>query len=145
MLDKPWALKTNREVAAKYFRIVRTREEIHRLNIEIARLQKWVNAENAHMLEVSTALSLTNPVLVREIQWWYEEHRRVNNLHRVRLEAIYNLAGYSGVPVEEENVINMDDEPAVLEALRSTDSIEIDEDYTLCDKADHLESCLART
>jgi hypothetical protein len=69
----------------------------------------------------------------------------VNNLHRVRLEAIYNLAGYSGVPVEEENVINMDDEPAVLEALRSTDSIEIDEDYTLCDKADHLESCLART
>ncbi|KAG1791474.1 hypothetical protein EV424DRAFT_1475992 [Suillus variegatus] len=101
MLDKPWAVKSNREVAAKYFRIVRAREEIHRLNIEIARLQKWVDTEDAHMLEVSTALAMTNPVLAREIQWRYEEHRHVNNLHRVRLEAVYNLAGYSGAPVEQ--------------------------------------------
>lgn len=144
ILHKPWAVKANREVAAKHFRIVRAREEIHRLNIEISRLQEWVDTEDAHILEVSTALAMTNPILAREIRWRYEERRRMNNLHRARLEAIYSLAGYSGVCVEQGKGINMEDQLAVVEELRSTGSIEIDEDDNLCDEADRLESCIAR-
>ncbi|KAG2121555.1 hypothetical protein BD769DRAFT_1629407 [Suillus cothurnatus] len=128
ILDKPWVSKANREVAGKYFRIVRAHEEIHRLNIEISHLQTWVDTEDARLLEISTALTMTNTLLASEIQMRYKEHRRMNNLHRIRLQAIYNLHGYSG---------------DILEELRGADLIEVDEDDTLCDEADHLQSCIS--
>ncbi|KAG2108835.1 hypothetical protein BD769DRAFT_1630507 [Suillus cothurnatus] len=142
ILDKPWVSKANREVAGKYFRIVRAREEIHRLNIEISRLQTWVDTEDARLLEISTALTTTNTLLASEIQMRYEEHRRMNNLHRIRLQAIYNLHGYSGDSVEQGNGLD-EDQPAVLEELRGADLIEVDEDDTLCDEADRLQSCIS--
>ncbi|KAG2086942.1 hypothetical protein BD769DRAFT_1715016 [Suillus cothurnatus] len=142
ILDKPWVSKANREVAGKYFRIVRAREEIHRLNIEISRLQTWVDTEDARLLEISTALTTTNTLLASEIQMRYEERRRMNNLHRIRLQAIYNLHGYSGDSVEQGNGLD-EDQPAVLEELRGADLIEVDEDDTLCDEADRLQSCIS--
>ncbi|KAG1884380.1 hypothetical protein F4604DRAFT_1677018 [Suillus subluteus] len=142
ILSKPWASKANREVAGKCFRIVRAREEIHRLNIEISHLQTWVDTEDTHLLEISTALTTTNTVLASEIQMRYEERRRMNNLHRIRLQAIYDLHGYCGDSVEQGNGVDKD-QSAVLEELRGTDLIEVNEDDTLCDEADRLQSCIS--
>ncbi|KAG2100427.1 uncharacterized protein F5147DRAFT_655548 [Suillus discolor] len=124
ILSKPWASKANREVAGKYFRIVRAREGIHRLNIEISRLQTWVDTEDAHLLEISTALTTTNTVLASEIRMRYEEHRHINNLHHIRLQAIYNLHGYCGNSVGQGNGVDKD-QSAVLEELRGADLIEV--------------------
>jgi hypothetical protein len=134
ILNKPWVSKANREVAGKYFRIVWACEEIHRLNIEISRLQTRVDTEDACLLEISTALTMTNTLLASEVQMWYEECRCMNHLHCIQLQAIYNLHGYSGDSVEQGNGLDKD-QPAVLEELRGADLIEVDEDDTLCDEA----------
>ncbi|KAG1871676.1 hypothetical protein F4604DRAFT_1881103 [Suillus subluteus] len=68
LLSKPWASKTNREVAAKYFKVVRAREELTRLNVEVVRLHAWVDDEDAHLSSVARSLSETNPTLAYEIQ-----------------------------------------------------------------------------
>ncbi|KAG1876360.1 hypothetical protein F4604DRAFT_1880665 [Suillus subluteus] len=96
LLSKPWASKANREVAAKYFKVVRAREELTRLNVEVARLHTWVDDEDTHLSSVARSLSKTNPALACEIQWRFEERRQVNNIHRTRLRAIYDLPGYNG-------------------------------------------------
>ncbi|KAG1726514.1 uncharacterized protein EDB91DRAFT_1061561 [Suillus paluster] len=53
LLSKPWASKTNREVAAKYFKVLHAHEEITWLNVEVARLHRWVDDEDAHLSSVA--------------------------------------------------------------------------------------------
>ncbi|KAG1884154.1 hypothetical protein F4604DRAFT_1677289 [Suillus subluteus] len=142
ILSKPWASKANREVAGKFFRIVRAHKEINRLNIEISRLQTWVDTEDAHLLEISTALTTTNTILASEIWMRYKERRRMNNLHHIQLQAIYDLHGYCGDSVKQGNRVDKD-QSAVLEELRGADLIEVNEDDTLCDEADRLQSCIS--
>jgi hypothetical protein len=73
VLMKPWVSKANREVAGKYFKIVRAHEEIGCLNIEITCLQKWVDDEDAHLFTIATSLSMSNPALASEIHKLYDK------------------------------------------------------------------------
>ncbi|KAG0697415.1 hypothetical protein DFH29DRAFT_946408 [Suillus ampliporus] len=146
LLSKPWASKANREVAAKYFKVVRAREEITRLNVEAARLHTWVDDEDTHLLSVARSLSETHPALAYEIQWRFEECRRVNNIHRTRLGAIYDLPGYNGlVRVGEERRDGRDGDGVelVLGDLDGSSVILADEDDTLCDEASRLDACMS--
>jgi hypothetical protein len=59
--QKPWAVPSNREVAMKYLKIVRAREEITCLNVEIGRLQAWVDDEDRQLSDVATSLLGTEP------------------------------------------------------------------------------------
>ncbi|KAF8447619.1 hypothetical protein L210DRAFT_3609891 [Boletus edulis BED1] len=43
ILTKPWVVATNRELMMKYFKVLRSREEIDRLNVEVHRLAIWVD------------------------------------------------------------------------------------------------------
>lgn len=138
VLTKPWVSKANREVAGKYFKIVRAREEIGRLNIEIARIQKWVDNEDAHLFTTATSLSTSDPALASEIRKLYDKRKRVNNVHCMRLQAIYALPGFSGVCCDIELT-----DTEVIDELQNATPIEVDEDDTLCDEAAHLESCIA--
>ncbi|KAG2120417.1 uncharacterized protein F5147DRAFT_785148 [Suillus discolor] len=95
LLSKPWALKANREVASKHFKVVRAHEEITCLNFEIAWLHAWIDQEDAHLSSVAASLLASNPLLSREVQHRYEERHRVNNVHRARLQVIYDLPGYT--------------------------------------------------
>ncbi|KAG1767502.1 hypothetical protein EDD22DRAFT_978132 [Suillus occidentalis] len=131
ILTKPWSSKANREVAGKYFKIIRAREEIERLNIEISRLQRWVEDEDAHLLTTATSLEANQPALAHEIHHLYDKRVRMNNVHRARLQAIYALPGFCGVYVG-----------AVIDELQSAVPIEVDEDDILCDEAACLESCI---
>ncbi|KAG2744462.1 hypothetical protein P692DRAFT_20850415 [Suillus brevipes Sb2] len=127
ILTKPWSSKANREVAGKYFKIIRAREEIERLNIEISCLQQWVEDEDAHLLTTATSLEANQPALAHEIHHLYDKRVRMNNVHRARLQAIYALPGFCGVFIDE---------------LQSAVPIEVDEDDILCDEAACLESCI---
>ncbi|KAG1719409.1 hypothetical protein EDD22DRAFT_791676, partial [Suillus occidentalis] len=140
ILTKPWSSKANREVAGKYFKIIRAREEIERLNIEISRLQRWVEDEDAHLLTTATSLEANQPALAHEIHHLYDKRVRMNNVHRARLQAIYALPGFCGVCVLETS--NDADVGAVIDELQSAVPIEVDEDDILCDEAACLESCI---
>ena len=93
IMRKPWTVPANREVANKYFKVVRAQEEIHRLNVEVCRLNAWVHYEDqALTTAVDTA---ADPHLAAELHCHCAERGRVNNIHRARLSVIYRLEGYS--------------------------------------------------
>ncbi|KAG2125460.1 hypothetical protein DEU56DRAFT_873092 [Suillus clintonianus] len=140
ILTKPWASKANREVAGKYFKIICAREEIERLNIEISRLQRWLEDEDAHLLTTATSLEANQPALAHEIHRLHDKRVRMNNVHRARLQAIYGIPGFCGIRVLETS--NDADMGAVIDELQSAAPIEIDEDDILCDEAACLESCI---
>ena len=94
ILQKPWSVPANREVANKYFKVFRAHEEIYRLNIEVRRLDAWITHEDQ---VIKSAIDTTTDLhLAAELHHRYAERRRVNNLHRIRISAIYRLEGYSG-------------------------------------------------
>jgi hypothetical protein len=104
ILQKPWSVPANREVANKYFKVIRAHEEIHRLNVEVRRLDAWITNEDQVFKEATDAA--TDPYLAEEIRRRYAERRRVNKIHRIRISAIYSLEGYTGPGpfIHEENI-----------------------------------------
>lgn len=146
LLEKPWASKGNRQIANNYFKIQRAREEIQRLNVEVARLSAWVDHEDAHLKSTFESLVESDPTLSHEIRCMYEERRRVNDVHRGRIRAIYELPGYSGSRGMETRGADEGRGPGdakeMMADLRGTQSIEADEDDVLCDEADRLQACM---
>jgi len=106
ILQKPWANSANREVARRYFKLLRAKEEIYRLNIEVRRLQAWIDEEDTHILQCADEQLTLDPLLAATIREQYLEQKRVNDVHRARLRAIYILDGYSGavpsIPMSSE-------------------------------------------
>ncbi|KIK80743.1 hypothetical protein PAXRUDRAFT_36097 [Paxillus rubicundulus Ve08.2h10] len=121
VLAKPWSNPTHREMAIKYLKVLRAEEEIVRLNVEIHRLQTWVNDEDAHIKAAASRLEVTNP-LAAEIWGLYHRQRRVNDVHRSRLAGIYKLKGYSGFVYngteEDGDVSDVEEEELGEEAAR---------------------------
>ncbi|KIJ60974.1 hypothetical protein HYDPIDRAFT_97749, partial [Hydnomerulius pinastri MD-312] len=138
ILSKPWASKANREIATKYFKIVRAREEITRLNVEIGRLHAWIDYEDVHLFSTGEADD-SDPHLAHEIHHRCKAQRCVNNVHRVTLQAIYNLPGFSGTV----RPVDVPDAALVLSELEGHSAIQVDEDDTLCDEANRLEACIS--
>ncbi len=97
--QRPWALQVNREIAAKYYKIKCARDEIVRLNVECRRLQTHIRDEEVQYQRVAQELTRESPLLAAEVRRAYENRRRVNRVHRVRLEAIYSLDGFTGSAV----------------------------------------------
>ncbi|KAF8589382.1 hypothetical protein K439DRAFT_1612816 [Ramaria rubella] len=68
VLQRPWAVPANREVATKYYKIVRAHEELQCLNVEARCLHTWVVDEGVHLNTVITQLHDTDPILAAAIQ-----------------------------------------------------------------------------
>ncbi|KAG1727100.1 hypothetical protein EDD22DRAFT_982770 [Suillus occidentalis] len=108
ILMKPWAISTNREMAMKYFKLVWSHEEIVRLNVEIKRLQSWVEHEDRTILEAIDSLLANDPdsLLAAELKIVYHKHHSTNNIHRRRLQQIYALNQYTGEhPTTDQTVM----------------------------------------
>ncbi|KAG1724721.1 hypothetical protein EDB19DRAFT_1644392 [Suillus lakei] len=145
ILEKPWVSKGNREVANNFFKIQRAHEEVQRLNVEVTWLSAWVDHEDVHLKSTFESLAESDPVLSREISHMYEERKRVNDVHRRRIHALYELSGYSGLKGMEMRGVDNDssgDIDEMMEDLRGTRSIKADEDDALCDEADCLHACI---
>lgn len=145
ILEKPWTSKGNREVANNFFKIQRAHEEVRRLNVEVARLSAWVDYEDAHLKSTFESLVESDPTLSHEISCMYKERRRANDVHRRRIQAIYDLSGYCGSRGTETRGVDDHrggDADEMMEDLRGTRSIEADEDDALWDEADRLEACM---
>ncbi|KAG1762157.1 hypothetical protein EV702DRAFT_1183120 [Suillus placidus] len=100
ILAKPWAVPENREMAAKFFKVLRSHKELTRLNIEISRLSAWVDFEEKEILSAIDALNAVDSnLLAAELQMHYVQQHRLNNVHRARLHRTSQLSGYTGPPL----------------------------------------------
>ena len=111
----------HRQMAVKYFKLLRAQEEINWLNVEVRRLQAWVDNETTEIERIATEISAQSPLLSAELHALFHHQQRVNNQHQLRLQRIYDLEGYSGVrPVvgHERGGEDEDEEPEGDEALR---------------------------
>jgi hypothetical protein len=101
ILAKPWSNGTHREMANKYFKIIRAQEEITRLNVETRRLQAWVDTEDSDIERMATELDSTDTLLAAELRLLFNRQRRINDVHRNHLACIYSLPGYTGsIPLQ---------------------------------------------
>ncbi|EGO04368.1 hypothetical protein SERLA73DRAFT_43524, partial [Serpula lacrymans var. lacrymans S7.3] len=96
LLQKPWAIPTNREMTTKHYKVLRAREEIVRLNVEIRQLQAWIDYKDRHMQATTDMIKVTEPLIAAELQMVHREQCRINSIHWARLHHIYKLDGYSG-------------------------------------------------
>ena len=78
------------------------------MNIEIPRLQAWVDTEDSEMKKCATRLQTTAPLLAAEISEVHRRQQQVNNIHRTRLARIYSLTHYDG-PIHVEALDEVED------------------------------------
>ena len=96
VLSKDWAILANRQAANKFFKVEHAKEEIRRCNVEVARLQAWVDAEDVVMSRAVAAHEGSNPAFAAHLRVLQIQRRHVNDHLRSRLDQIYKLPGYSG-------------------------------------------------
>lgn len=150
ILSQPWANATNREIATKYHKVRRAREEIIRLNVEARRLQEWADVEDQELSRVANELLGTQPLLAQEIRAYAAVQLRVNTTHRVRLNRIYNLAGYTGPGIGTRGFYasggtSTDAECSRISTTTEATSLNLDQDEaTFQDDDDHLDDDLSR-
>ncbi|KAG2123744.1 hypothetical protein DEU56DRAFT_873408 [Suillus clintonianus] len=88
------------EMAAKFFKVLHSHEELMRLNIEISRLSAWVDFEEKEILSAIDALNaVDSDLLAAELQMHYVQQHRLNDVHRARLHRTSQLSGYTGPPL----------------------------------------------
>ncbi|KAG1760151.1 hypothetical protein EDD22DRAFT_848692 [Suillus occidentalis] len=110
-LSKPWAVPETQEMGAKYFKLIRSHEEIVHLNVEIGCLDTWVEYDDGKMIEVIEMLVADDPssLLAAELKRQYSVHHRINNIHRCHLHNIRQLKGYSGpIPLMQHDFTEME-------------------------------------
>ena len=98
VLSKEWATLANQQAANKYFKIKCAEEEIHRCNVEVARVQAWVDEEDVVMSRAVAEHEVSDPAFAAHLKVLQIQRRHVNNHLRTCLEQIYKLPGYSGPP-----------------------------------------------
>jgi hypothetical protein len=134
ILTKPWTNPTHREMAVKHFKVLRAQEEIIRLNVEICRLQAWVDTEDTDMEQAAADLESTNSPLAAQLNMLTRCQHRINTVHRGRLMRIYCLEGYTGrAPITSSDGGNSSDvDDADAEGLDGGDG----------EEAAHFEACI---
>jgi hypothetical protein len=96
ILSKDWATLANRQAVKKYFKLEHAKEEIHRCNVEAARLQAWVDTEDANMCRAVTVYEDTDPAFSAHLRVIQTQRRHLNDRLCMRLQQIYSLPGYCG-------------------------------------------------
>jgi hypothetical protein len=95
--QEDWAKPAVREATVQYLGLLRAREELAHLKVEIPRLQTRMADEQ---LEYEDAIKRTDDVnapLVAELRRCWTCRQMVNNLHEKRLRWIIELPEYGGL------------------------------------------------
>jgi hypothetical protein len=95
--EQPWMKPGYREIANRYFKIARAREELKRIYVEAPRLRHWIEAEEG--LYRTTIKRLTDEgdaALAQAVADRWARRSRVNAHHQVMLNELETQAGYEG-------------------------------------------------
>ncbi|THU80237.1 hypothetical protein K435DRAFT_823707 [Dendrothele bispora CBS 962.96] len=94
--DRPWSRPRERKAMDRYFKILRAREEIKRLNIEIRRVATFLQDEDVFLQRHETELAADNPALSHQIQLYRRRRGRYNANLWSRLIKVTKLPGFTG-------------------------------------------------
>ncbi|EPQ59975.1 hypothetical protein GLOTRDRAFT_12384, partial [Gloeophyllum trabeum ATCC 11539] len=92
----PWTIPGNREVAAKYFKIIRAYEELERLNVELRRLRTALEDEQICFELAYARLVPMDPSLAMEIRVRQQRRLRISQVHVRYIKEMQSLPGFSG-------------------------------------------------
>ncbi|KIO19279.1 hypothetical protein M407DRAFT_11467 [Tulasnella calospora MUT 4182] len=102
--SKPWAQASNRFLMDKLFERDHAREEIVRLNVEVARLRTWICDEDHDFRSVINAMQETNPNLTSEIQEQAQRRFRIHERLLKTLQALERTAGFTGTRTPGQSI-----------------------------------------
>ena len=68
ILARLWSNTMHRQLAVKYFKLLRAHEEIYQLNVEVRWLQVWIDNETTEIKQIAAGLSVQDPLLSAELQ-----------------------------------------------------------------------------
>ena len=95
VLSKEWATLANRQAANKYFKLLRAEEEVHRCNVEVARVQAWVDEDDMSMSRAVAKHEGSDPTFAAHLKVLQIQCCHVNDHLHTRLGQIYKLPKYS--------------------------------------------------
>ncbi|RXW12150.1 hypothetical protein EST38_g13705 [Candolleomyces aberdarensis] len=93
---KSWAQPQSRLLMDQYFKILRAREEIQRLNVEIKRIVTHIQDEDNFLRAAEEELAIEDKVLAFHVGRYREERTRFSSLHLRRFSALMNAPGFTG-------------------------------------------------
>ena len=142
--EQKWTQPAHREAMVKYFKYLRAREEIDRLNVEIRRLWTAIHDEAAQTSRVIGELSVGDPPLAAELRKRWALRSSVNGVHLSRLRRIQSMPGFLGdcsVGVRErgahvEHSVSVSSDDVIVQEVigqDGRDAIIVDEDEVLQD------------
>ncbi|KAF6742282.1 hypothetical protein DFP72DRAFT_830692 [Ephemerocybe angulata] len=86
---RPWAQPGPRSIMHQHFKIIRAREEIQRLDIEIRRLITYMQDERAFLQHAESSTSRSTPIAItHHIRQYARQRTLFFNLHLGRLEKL---------------------------------------------------------
>jgi len=104
--SRPWTRPSYRLAMDSYFKILRAREEIRRLNIEIRRVITWIPDENrilrvkeSELMEVEGKMDEEvegDQQMAVQVRLYRERRGRFNDTHMRRFWALRRLPGFTG-------------------------------------------------
>ncbi|KAJ6505360.1 hypothetical protein C8R45DRAFT_1051065 [Mycena sanguinolenta] len=95
--QEPWALPAGRAAMEQHFKILRAKEEIERLNIEIRHFVTYIGDEEAFLVREEGALRDEGEAgLARQVCLLRMERARFTAVHMARLTKLSKAAGFTG-------------------------------------------------
>jgi hypothetical protein len=94
--SRPWATPAGRLALDTHYKILRAREELERLNIEVQRVATHIRDEDLCLRAQENALRPTNPHLAYQVAAYRLVRGRFNSHHIRRLKQIADLSGFTG-------------------------------------------------
>lgn len=102
--SKPWSKASNRYLMDKLFERDHAREEIARLNVEVARLRTWIRDEDHDFRAAVSSVRDTDGDLAAEIE---QQARRRFRIHEHILKTLHSLertTGFTGTRIPGQSV-----------------------------------------
>ncbi|KAJ6492318.1 hypothetical protein C8R45DRAFT_1096332 [Mycena sanguinolenta] len=94
--SRPWTRRSYRVVMDRYFKILRAKEEIQRLNIEIKRVVTWIEDEDWFLRKKETEHKDIDPGLAVQISRYRQRRARSDYNHMQRFWALAKTPGFTG-------------------------------------------------
>ncbi|KAJ7512593.1 hypothetical protein B0H11DRAFT_1699088 [Mycena galericulata] len=94
--SRPWTRPAYRLSMDRYFKILRAREEIKRLNVEIPRVVTWIRDENRVLRKKEAELRAADRGMAVQIRMYRQRRGRFDEGHMRRFYALAKTPGFTG-------------------------------------------------
>ncbi|KAJ7323994.1 hypothetical protein DFH08DRAFT_711539 [Mycena albidolilacea] len=94
--SRPWTRRNYRFAMDSYFKILRAREEIKRLNIEIKRVVTWIDDKDLFLRKKEEEYKESDPALTFQISVYRQRRARSDTNHMHRFWALAKTPGFTG-------------------------------------------------